>query len=157
MTLRIPPELQAAWKQTKAAADNDSDGQPAALSPSPAAPSMARSSAKRGRKGRTRSATDDRPKPSRFRVLNQFVDQTLQRLTRSDIAAWLILYRDTQPDGTVRTSLNQIAERGGMSRRAAIDAVNRLSRSRLIQVVRKGGLSIGPTVYRVRPTPIDTS
>jgi len=58
-----------------------------------------------------------RPKPStgqapgRFQTLNAFVDGTLRGLSRSEMAAWLVLYRDTR-EGIARTSLADMARRG---------------------------------------------
>ncbi len=53
----------------------------------------------------------------RFAVLNAFVDFTLAGLTRNEIAVWLVLYRDTKPDGTARTSQVDMARRVGKSDR----------------------------------------
>jgi hypothetical protein len=54
----------------------------------------------------------------RFAVLNAFVDFTLAELTRNEIAVWLVLYRDTKPDGTARTSQADLARRAGTSDRS---------------------------------------
>ena len=48
----------------------------------------------------------------RFEVLNAFVDGGMPGLSRGELAVWLILYRDTKPDGTARTSLDDLARRG---------------------------------------------
>ncbi len=91
----------------------------------------------------------------RFEVLNAFVDSGMAHLTRAELAIWLILYRDTKRDGTARTSLSDIARRGGMDRQTASRAVGKLTRRKMIRVLRRGGLSRGPSVYRVFPFPMD--
>jgi hypothetical protein len=99
-----------------------------------------------------------RPKPStgqapgRFQTLNTFVDGTLRGLNRSDMAAWLVLYRDCR-DGIARTSLADMARRGGMDVRTASRAIRRLRKRGLVEVVRTGGLNRGPSTYRVNPVP----
>ena len=86
----------------------------------------------------------------RFAVLNAFVDTSLAELSRSEIAVWLILYRDTR-DGTVRTSQANIARRAGTSVRGVKDAVRKLTAAGLLVVVFQGGLNRGASRYRVRP------
>jgi len=90
----------------------------------------------------------------RFRVLNSFVDFTLADLSRVEIAAWLVLYRDTR-DGTARTSYDDLARRAGCNRRNVGRAIRRLERRGLLKVVHRGGLGRGPSRYRVRPLPKD--
>jgi DNA-binding GntR family transcriptional regulator len=60
----------------------------------------------------------------------------------------LVLYRDTK-NGTARTSITDIARRAGSSRRTVLRAVANLVRRRLLQVVHRGGLGRGTSVYRV--------
>jgi hypothetical protein len=84
----------------------------------------------------------------RFLVLNNFADFTLGPLSRSEIVAWLILYRDTK-NGIARTSQTDIARRGGLSSRSVASAVASLIEKRLVEVVRRGGLRQGPSIYRV--------
>ena len=89
--------------------------------------------------------------PGRFGEINSFVDVTLRELKRAELAAWLVLWRDAR-SGTTTTSLTDIAERGGMTRRMAIHAVNRLREMGLVRLVRKGNQTRGPNVYAIRPT-----
>ena len=99
----------------------------------------------------------DRPRPkrkpkkagNRFAVLNAFVDFTICGLGRSDIAVWLVLYRDTK-DGIARTGQTDIARRAGVSRVTVSRAVGRLERRGLLVVVYRGGLNRGVSAYRVR-------
>ena len=91
----------------------------------------------------------------RFEILNAFVDTGMADLSRAELAVWLVLYRDTKPDGTARASLEDLARRGGMDRQTASRAVGRLARRKMLQVIRRGGLNSGPSAYRVFPYPME--
>jgi AraC-like DNA-binding protein len=96
-------------------------------------------------KGNTRGQAGER-----FRVLNSFVDFTLAELSRAEIAAWLILYRDTR-DGSARTSMRDIARRAGCSPRAVATAVARLEKLGLLKTIHRGGFRRGASRYRIKP------
>jgi hypothetical protein len=89
----------------------------------------------------------------RFATINAFADFALAELSRAEIASWLLLWRDTKPSGTARTSLDDLARRGGMNRQTVFRALRCLQRQGLVAVVFRGGLNRGPTAYRVRPLP----
>jgi hypothetical protein len=55
----------------------------------------------------------------RFEILNAFVDNGMADLSRAELAVWLTLYRDTNRERTARTSLDDLARRGGMDRQTA--------------------------------------
>lgn len=86
----------------------------------------------------------------RFAVLNAFVDCSLSGLRRSEIAVWLVLYRDVR-DGSVRTSQADIARRAGLSDRAVRSALAKLEQLGLLVCIFRGGLNRGTTRYRVEP------
>lgn len=86
----------------------------------------------------------------RFAVLNGFVDVELRNLTRAAIAVWLILYRDTKPEGTSRTGQTDLARRAGITPRGVRKALGELTAAGLVEVVRRGRLGSGPSAYRVR-------
>ncbi len=88
-------------------------------------------------------------------MLNAFVDGGMAGLSRSELAVWLILFRDTKPDGTARASLDDLARRGGFDRQTASRAVGSLERRKMLQVLRRGGLNRGPSSYRVFPYPME--
>jgi hypothetical protein len=90
-----------------------------------------------------------------FETFNWFVDFGVRHLSRPEIAAYLVLLRDTRPDGTASTSYGDIATRGGMTRRSAIRAVRSLLNRGVVEVVRRGGRGIGSTTYCVLPGGID--
>lgn len=93
----------------------------------------------------TRRRTQDR-----FAEINGFVDSTLSRLTRSAVAVWLILWRDTKPNGLARTGQTDLARRAGVSQRAVRKALVCLVGLKLVKVVRKGRAGAGPSTYRIR-------
>lgn len=104
---------------------------------------------------KTAERTPKRRSRLRFEILNAFVDGGIKGLSRSEIVVWLILFRDTKPDGTARASLADLARRGGMDRQTASRAVGRLTKRKMLQVLKRGGLNRGPSVYRVFPFPME--
>lgn len=83
-------------------------------------------------------ATRRRVTLQRFQVLNDFVDHGLADLSRSEIAVYLILYRDTKPTGLARTSRTELARRGGMTERQASRALTKLINRGAVHVIRRG-------------------
>ena len=86
----------------------------------------------------------------RFAVLNSFVDGSMAGLTKTEIATWFILYRDTR-NGTAQTSQADIARRAGVSDRSVRTAIKGLEKAGLLYVVYRGSLNAGPSRYRVNP------
>jgi hypothetical protein len=89
----------------------------------------------------------------RFETLNAFVDEGMRTLSPHEAVVWLVLYRDTKPDGIARTSVDDIARRGGIGRRTVLRSLRRLEDLRMLRVVRRGGLNRGLSTYRVFPYP----
>jgi hypothetical protein len=90
----------------------------------------------------------------RFEVLNKFVDEGMAKLTPHESAVWLVLYRDTRPNGFTTTSVDDIARRAGIGRRTVLRALARLKRSKMLRVARRGGLNRGVSSYAVFPAPM---
>jgi hypothetical protein len=95
-----------------------------------------------------------RPKGKRsskgmFLCINAFLDVTMADLDRAEMAVWLLLWRDTKPDGLARTSQTDLARRAGCHPRTVRRALTALQRTGLVSVVRQGGLNRGLSVYRV--------
>lgn len=86
----------------------------------------------------------------RFAEINGFVDFTLATLTPSEVAVWLILWRDTKATGTAMTSQEDLARRAGCDVRTVRRAIERLKAADLLKVVQVWRLGVGPSVYRVR-------
>jgi hypothetical protein len=100
--------------------------------------------------GKPKSVTKQRYYRLWFQNLAAFVDQGVRTLTRSELAVYLILLRDTRPDGTARAGLNDLAGRGGMSRKSASRAVGSLIAKNVLTVVRRG-VPGKATLYTVFP------
>ncbi|MGA7698333.1 MAG: winged helix-turn-helix transcriptional regulator [Thermoguttaceae bacterium] len=105
-----------------------------------------------GDTAKTKRKHADRKTGDRFAVLNTFADFTMAGLARAEIVVWLLLWRDTKPDGLARTSQADLARRAGIDVSTAKRAVARLVRRRLLTVVFRGSLRRGPSKYRVHPT-----
>src|SRR5690606_7337784 len=80
---------------------------PPMLTPAQQQRKAERAEGKATKPGKGKSKTRDR-----FAVLNGFVDAGMAGLTRAELAAWLVLYRDTR-NGTASTSIADIARRAG--------------------------------------------
>ena len=87
----------------------------------------------------------------RFAVLNAFLDFTLRDLDRAAAFVWLLLYRDTKPDGVARTSQADLARRAGVDVRTVRRATRTLVGRGLLTVVHRGSLRSGLSTYRVHP------
>jgi hypothetical protein len=87
----------------------------------------------------------------RFQTINAFVDFTLATLTPAECKTWVILWRDTKPNGLAETSQADLARRAGISDRAVRSAVKLLESKGLLKVVKRGGLRKGVSVYQVKP------
>jgi hypothetical protein len=87
----------------------------------------------------------------RFAAVNGFVDATMRTLSRSEINIWLLLWRDTKPEGLARTAQTDLASRAGMTTRTVERAIKGLQHRGLLTVVHRGGLRKGPSSYRVHP------
>ncbi len=100
-----------------------------------------------------RRKTTKRQSRLRFELLNAFVDSGLTDLSRAELAVWLILFRDARRDGIARTSVEDLARRGGVAPRSVIRAIKNLQDRKMLQRLRRGGLNRGVSHYRVWPPP----
>jgi hypothetical protein len=91
----------------------------------------------------------------RFQCINAFLDVTMADLDRAALAVWLLLWRDTKPDGLARTAQTDLARRAGCNPRTVRRALAALAAAGLVVVVRQGGLNRGLSVYRVKPLRAD--
>ena len=89
---------------------------------------------------------------NRFHEINAFVDYSMMDLSRAEALTWLVLWRDTK-DGTVQTSMSDVARRINASRRRVVDAIAKLTRRGMLEVLYRGGLKRGMNEYRVHPRP----
>lgn len=86
----------------------------------------------------------------RFREFNAFVDFTAGTLERSELLVWLTLFRDCR-DGITRTGQADLARRTRIGERTVRHAIGKLVKRGLLKIVRRGGISAGPSTYRLRP------
>lgn len=90
----------------------------------------------------------------RFQTMNEFVDYSARLVDTTAQAVWLVLFRETKPNGIACVSHSQIAERIGSCRRTVVRATQHLEDAKLVTVVHRGGLTGGTSAYRVHATPI---
>jgi hypothetical protein len=108
---------------------------------------------KRTEKARENGRTSKR-RAGRFLAMNAFLDFSIAtaKLTPAQALVWLVLFRDTKPDGLARTSQNDIARRCNLSPRTVKLALRVLRAKGFVEVVHRGHLRTGPSAYRVYPT-----
>lgn len=104
-----------------------------------------------GHQGRAKGKPARQKTTGRFALVNAFVDFTAGTLSRAELLVWLVLWRDTKPDGIARTGQADLARRAGVNVRTVKRAVATLNRRGLLVVVHRGSLRRGPSTYRVRP------
>jgi septal ring-binding cell division protein DamX len=85
----------------------------------------------------------------RFHTINDFVDLSMRGLTGAAAKAWVVLWRDTKPNGLAKTAMSDLARRMGCSTTTAKRAVRELKAAGLLDVPVVGGLGRGASVYRV--------
>ena len=126
------------------------------LPPGAVLPPMATADAKvvdtrqASRKGGKRPARGPKQHSGRFALLNAFVDGVMGSLPRAAALVWLALFRDTKPDGLARTGTADLARRVGCDPSSVKRAVRLLVNGGHLEVVRRGGLGRGPSIYRVK-------
>ena len=128
-------------------------GNPAAAEPLEPAALPARRSAGRvpPRSGRS-GAAQQRPashSKSRFEVINDFVDDTMQTLEFRASLAWFTLWRNTKPNGLAKIAISDLARRMGCSQDTAKRAIRDLKRKDLLEVVALGSKGGGVSIYRL--------
>jgi predicted transcriptional regulator len=106
-----------------------------------------------GHRGKPKRKPPRRKTADRFAVVNAFLDFTAGGLSRAEALTWLVLWRDTKPDGTAKTSVADLARRIGANPSTVKRAVAGLVKGGLLTVVYRGSLRRGPSAYRVRPLP----
>lgn len=133
------------------------DARQGALQPSEAAGTGARSvrgNQRPNKPNQTRPLSKARGKeprhnPSRFASINSFVDITMRGLSGRAALAWVVLWRDTKPNGIARTGITDLARRMGCSTATAKRALAELRTRKLIEVADRGRLGGGPSSYRL--------
>ena len=76
-----------------------------------------------------------------------------KHLSPVEANVWLLLFRDTKPDGLARTSSRNLAQRAGCSLRAVSHAMKLLKSATLVEVVTASTSRGSPSVFRVSMRP----
>jgi len=105
-------------------------------------------SAPQSRQRRPSRAVVKRSK-DRFGTINDFVDLEMRHLTPAAIKNWLVLWRDTKPNGIASASQNDIGRRAGMTDRSVREGLAELASRGLVVCVDKGRIGRGASKYRV--------
>lgn len=90
---------------------------------------------------------------ARWATFNAFMDACLKHLSPVEANVWMLLFRDTKPDGMARTSSRNLAQRCGCSLRAVTHAMKMLRKTKLIEVVTASTNRGSPSVFRVTKQP----
>ncbi len=98
--------------------------------------------------GRKRSTPKRSGAGARFKLLNEFVDQTMQQLTPRQVTVWLCLFRDSR-NGTATAAQSYIAQRCGLQRPMVSTTIGELEALGLVVTIHRGGINRGLSRYRV--------
>jgi hypothetical protein len=85
----------------------------------------------------------------RFEMINTFVDNTMRRLSHRASLAWVILWRDTKPNGLAQTGVAYLARRMGCSHATAKRALSELRKQELIEIAERGRKGGETNSYRI--------
>ena len=85
----------------------------------------------------------------RFEMINAFVDNTMRVLSHRAALAWVILWRDTKPDGLAKTGVAYLARRMGCSNATAKRALSELRKQKVIEVAERGRKGGATNSYRI--------
>jgi hypothetical protein len=85
----------------------------------------------------------------RFATVNEFVDVAMRCLSGVEVKVWLTVWRDTR-HGTACVSNRELGLRSGHDERSVRRAVRTLVSGGWLEVVKRGGIGRGASVYRVR-------
>lgn len=99
--------------------------------------------------GKASKAKGKNSSRGRFKCINDFCDGALAGLGRAELATWFLLWRDTKPIGLARTPQSDLARRAGCDPRTIRRALVKLVKYGLVRVVRRGGLPLRLSIYRV--------
>ncbi len=99
---------------------------------------------------RTNGSRRSSPKGAgqRFKMLNDFVDITMQQLTPRQTAVWFCLFRDSR-NGTASAAQSYIALRCGLQRPTVSTTIGELEALGLVVIIHRGGINRGLSRYGV--------
>lgn len=102
------------------------------------------------RKGGRRHRRGSRWPTAKERLAYAFLDDVLGTVPRAASQVWLCLWRDTKADGMACASIGNLARRIRASRNTVCSSLKLLESRRHVEVVRRGYVGGGASVYRVR-------
>ena len=82
----------------------------------------------------------------KIKALNQLIDYSGPELDHVEFRIWMILLRHAT-DGIVTRSHGLLAKDMSVSARTVQRAIGRLIEKKLVRVVQRGGLHVGPSTY----------
>ena len=82
----------------------------------------------------------------KIKVLNQLIDYSGPELDHVAFRVWVTLFRHER-DGLVTRSHGLLAKDMSVSARTVQRAIGRLIEKKLVRVVQRGGLHVGPSTY----------
>lgn len=88
----------------------------------------------------------------RFATFNMFVDLAMRHLRPTEVAVWIVLFRDCR-NGVLTTSHRDIARRSGVSLRSVTDAMDVLRRTKLVEPLTLSRHKGTASTYRLTATP----
>lgn len=103
-----------------------------------------------GRKGGRTHRRRSRWPTARERLAYAFLDTVLPTVPRAASQVWLCLWRDTKADGMACASIGNLAGRIRASRNTVCDSLKLLESRGHVEVVRRGYVGGGASVYRVK-------
>jgi hypothetical protein len=102
------------------------------------------------RKARKRPRRGSRWPTAKERLAYGFLDDVLGTVPRAASHVWFCLWRDTKADGMACASIGNLARRIRASRNTVCDSLKLLESRGHVEVVRRGYVGGGASVYRVR-------
>ena len=126
---------------------NGASVMPAMVTPQTPPPATSAKPVSEGRRNGSRRSTS-KVSGQRFKMLNDFVDITMQQLTPRQTAVWLRLFRDSR-NGTATSEQGYIALRCGLRRPTVSTTIRELEVLGLVVIIYRGGINRGFSRYRV--------
>lgn len=99
-------------------------------------------------RGSSRQRSKPKRSGQRFKILNDFVDCTMQRLTPRQTSVWLCLFRDSR-NGVAKSAQVYVAQRCGLKRPTVSTTIGELEALGLVVTIHQGGVNRGLSWYRV--------
>jgi DNA-binding MarR family transcriptional regulator len=97
-------------------------------------------------------ATKRKSSGDRWARLNQFVDSLMKDMTHAQRGTFVYMFRHER-NGTVATSVRQIANGTGMDKSSVQRALTQLTQRGIVEVVKKSKSHGSPSIFRLNTDP----